>query len=48
MAERLGKTRKYVWKITDFTRESYVKYGKGTKVVSDSFEFFIGENKTRW
>jgi hypothetical protein len=48
MGEQLIEKRKYVWQITNFTREAYKKYGIGNCVNSDQFEIVLGENKTRW
>jgi hypothetical protein len=48
MAEQFIEKRKYVWQITNFTREACEKYGTGNYVDSDQFEILLGENKTRW
>jgi hypothetical protein len=48
MAVQVIEKRKFVWKIKNFTKERYDSYENDEEVNSDSFEIFLGKNKTRW
>ncbi|KAG5671691.1 hypothetical protein PVAND_001876 [Polypedilum vanderplanki] len=48
MVNYIIEQRKFMWKISNFTKESLSSYNDGRNLTSESFEILLGNNKTKW